>query len=46
MKRHEYKLERQENSYYPFSGKDKWELGKFLLDNFTQSQIDTFLKLE
>ena len=38
--------ERQENSYYPFSSKDEWELGKFLLDNFPQSQIDTFLKLE
>ena len=46
MKWHEYEPERQENSYYPFSGKDEWELGKFLLDNFTQSQIDTFLKLE
>ena len=46
MKRHDYEPERQENSYYPFSRKDEWELGKFLLDNFTQSQIDTFLKLE
>ena len=46
MKQHEYEPHRQENSYYPFSGKDEWELGKFLCDNFTRSQINTFLKLD
>ena len=46
MKQHEYEPQRQENPYHPFSGRDEWELGKFLCDNFTQSQINTFLKLD
>ncbi|KAL4065417.1 hypothetical protein J3A83DRAFT_4080397, partial [Scleroderma citrinum] len=30
----------------PFSGRDEWELGQFLYTNFTQSQINGFLKLK
>ncbi|KAL4075089.1 hypothetical protein V8B97DRAFT_2022669 [Scleroderma yunnanense] len=46
MKWHEYELQRQENLYYLFSGRDEWELGQFLYTNFMQSQIDGFLKLK
>jgi hypothetical protein len=33
------------NPYYPFHDEGKWELGKFLVENLTQTQITKFLKL-
>ncbi|KAG1825143.1 hypothetical protein EV424DRAFT_1280898, partial [Suillus variegatus] len=31
--------------YYPFHDEGEWELGKFLAENLTQTQIIKFLKL-
>ncbi|KAG6906299.1 hypothetical protein DXG01_014687 [Tephrocybe rancida] len=38
--------ERAQNVYYPFKNKKEWDLGKFLMENMTQTQIATYLKLE
>jgi hypothetical protein len=38
--------QRQNNIYYPFSERKEWELGKFLSETLTQSQIDRYLKLQ
>ncbi|KAH7904286.1 hypothetical protein BJ138DRAFT_1239251, partial [Hygrophoropsis aurantiaca] len=35
-----------DNIYQPFESRAEWELGKFLCENLTQSQIDRFLKLD
>ncbi|KAH7909168.1 hypothetical protein BJ138DRAFT_1200335 [Hygrophoropsis aurantiaca] len=35
-----------ENLYQPFENRAEWDLGKFLCENLTQSQIDRFLKLD
>ncbi|KAG2039927.1 hypothetical protein BDR03DRAFT_980544 [Suillus americanus] len=35
----------KENPYYPFQDEGKWQLGKFLVENLTQTQIVKFLKL-
>ncbi|KAG1816509.1 uncharacterized protein BJ212DRAFT_1271648 [Suillus subaureus] len=32
--------------YYPFHDEGEWELGKFLVENLTQTQITKFLKLK
>ncbi|KAG1885930.1 uncharacterized protein F5891DRAFT_1132660 [Suillus fuscotomentosus] len=34
------------NPYYPFTDQGEWELGKFLVENLTQTQIMKFLKLK
>jgi hypothetical protein len=34
------------NHYYPFQDEDEWELGKFMVENLTQTQIIKFLKLK
>ncbi|KAG0692408.1 hypothetical protein DFH29DRAFT_992564 [Suillus ampliporus] len=34
------------NHYYPFHDKGEWELGKFLVENLTQTQMIKFLKLK
>ncbi|KAG9310745.1 hypothetical protein JVU11DRAFT_9351 [Chiua virens] len=31
--------------YWPFPNRDDWSLGKFLVENFSQTQINTFLRL-
>ncbi|KAG2362498.1 hypothetical protein BDR07DRAFT_1223528, partial [Suillus spraguei] len=35
----------KENPYYPFLDEGEWQLGKFLVKNLTQTQINKFLKL-
>ncbi|KAG2131511.1 hypothetical protein BD769DRAFT_1627765 [Suillus cothurnatus] len=42
----EYAYRRKENPYYPFHDGGEWQLGKFLVENLTQTQIDKFLKLK
>lgn len=42
----EYAYRRKINRYYPFYDEGEWELGKFLVENFTQTQITKFLKLK
>ncbi|KAG2085487.1 hypothetical protein BD769DRAFT_1632797 [Suillus cothurnatus] len=42
----EYAYRRKENPYYPFHDEGEWQLGKFLVENLTQTQIDKFLKLK
>ncbi|KAG2043528.1 hypothetical protein BDR03DRAFT_851704, partial [Suillus americanus] len=42
----EYDYRRKINTYYPFHDKGEWELGRFLVENLTQTQIDKFLKLK
>ncbi|KAG1888723.1 hypothetical protein F4604DRAFT_1674358 [Suillus subluteus] len=37
---------RKKNTYYPFHDEGEWELGRFLVENPTQTQIDKFLKLK
>ncbi|KAG0702298.1 hypothetical protein DFH29DRAFT_999403 [Suillus ampliporus] len=37
---------RKINPYYPFQDDGEWELGKFLIENLTQTQIARFLKLK
>ncbi|KAG0693787.1 hypothetical protein DFH29DRAFT_985410 [Suillus ampliporus] len=34
------------NHYYPFHDEGEWELGKFLVENLTQTQMIKFLKLK
>ncbi|KAG1800872.1 uncharacterized protein HD556DRAFT_1430227 [Suillus plorans] len=45
MKAHDYESAREHNMYYPFSGREEWELAKFLIENLNQGQISRFLKL-
>jgi len=42
----EYADQRKENPYYPFMDEGEWELGKFLVENLNQTQINKFLKLK
>ncbi|KAG1864380.1 hypothetical protein F4604DRAFT_1882085 [Suillus subluteus] len=42
----EYDYRRKINTYYPFHDEGEWELGRFLVENLTQTQIDKFLKLK
>jgi len=38
---------RTTNIYYPFAGKDEWELGSFLLSSgLSMKKIDDFLRLK
>ncbi|KAG1883753.1 hypothetical protein F4604DRAFT_1878948 [Suillus subluteus] len=41
-----YDYQRKINTYYPFHDEGEWELGRFLVENLTQTQIDKFLKLK
>ncbi|KAG1895780.1 uncharacterized protein F5891DRAFT_1130491 [Suillus fuscotomentosus] len=41
-----YAYRRKINHYYPFHDEGEWELGKFLVENLTQTQITKFLKLK
>ncbi|KAG2122975.1 hypothetical protein BD769DRAFT_1359974 [Suillus cothurnatus] len=41
-----YAYRRKLNHYYPFQDEDEWELGKFMVENLTQTQIIKFLKLK
>lgn len=36
---------REHSTYYPFPDRDEWEVGKFLTENMTQTEIDKYLKL-
>ncbi|KAG1724676.1 hypothetical protein EDB19DRAFT_1897871 [Suillus lakei] len=45
MKAHDYEPAHKENVYYPFSGREEWELTKFLVNNLNQGQITQFLKI-
>ncbi|KAG9310720.1 hypothetical protein JVU11DRAFT_9321 [Chiua virens] len=40
-----YNENRKINMYWPFPSRDDWSLGKFLVENFTQTQINAFLQL-
>lgn len=40
-----YHGKRQLNMYWPFPDCGEWSLGKFLVENCTQAQINAFLKL-
>lgn len=40
-----YHGKRQLNMYWPFPDRGEWSLGKFLVENCTQAQINAFLKL-
>ncbi|KAG1717844.1 hypothetical protein EDB19DRAFT_1863760 [Suillus lakei] len=41
-----YAYRRKINHYYPFHDEGEWELGKFLVENLTQTQMIKFLKLK
>ncbi|KAG2134157.1 uncharacterized protein EDB93DRAFT_1092883 [Suillus bovinus] len=41
-----YVYRRKINRYYPFQDEGEWELGKFLVENLTQTQMIKFLKLK
>ncbi|KIK22290.1 hypothetical protein PISMIDRAFT_102693 [Pisolithus microcarpus 441] len=41
-----YQENRKMNIYWPFQSHVEWRLGKFLVENLTQAQINTFLKLD
>ncbi|KAG1817122.1 uncharacterized protein BJ212DRAFT_1299292 [Suillus subaureus] len=41
-----YAYQRKINHYYPFHDEGEWELGKFLVENLTQTQMIKFLKLK
>ncbi|KAG1818770.1 hypothetical protein EV424DRAFT_1347576 [Suillus variegatus] len=41
----QYAYRQKINPYYPFHDEGEWELGKFLVENLTQTQITKFLKL-
>ncbi|KAG1848760.1 hypothetical protein DFJ58DRAFT_729794 [Suillus subalutaceus] len=41
----QYAYRRKINPYYPFPDEGEWELGRFLVENLTQTQIMKFLKL-
>ncbi|KAG2039809.1 hypothetical protein BDR03DRAFT_859504, partial [Suillus americanus] len=40
-----YAYRQKINPYYPFPDEGEWELGRFLAENLTQTQITKFLKL-
>ncbi|KAG1755735.1 hypothetical protein EDB19DRAFT_1823246 [Suillus lakei] len=42
----EHAYRRKANPYYPFHDEGEWQLGKFLVEHLTQTQIDKFLKLK
>ena len=42
----EYAGPRKENPYYPFEDEGEWDLGRFLVENLNQTQINKFLKLK
>lgn len=42
----EYADRRKENPYYPFEDEGEWDLGRFLVENLNQTQINKFLKLK
>ncbi|KAG1749592.1 hypothetical protein EDD22DRAFT_981821 [Suillus occidentalis] len=42
----EYSYWRKINRHYPFQDEGEWELGKFLVENLTQTQMIKFLKLK
>ncbi|KAG1739646.1 hypothetical protein EDD22DRAFT_851927 [Suillus occidentalis] len=42
----EYSYRRKINRHYPFQDEGEWELGKFLVENLTQTQMIKFLKLK
>ena len=42
----QYSYRRKINRYYPFQDEGEWELGKFLVENLTQTQMIKFLKLK
>ncbi|KIO11448.1 hypothetical protein M404DRAFT_126753 [Pisolithus tinctorius Marx 270] len=41
-----YQKNRETNIHWPFQSRAEWRLGKFLAENLTQAQINTFLKLD
>ncbi|KAI6139186.1 hypothetical protein BKA82DRAFT_4332359 [Pisolithus tinctorius] len=41
-----YMKNRETNIHWPFQSHVEWRLGKFLAENLTQAQINTFLKLD
>ncbi|KAG2741692.1 hypothetical protein P692DRAFT_20879866 [Suillus brevipes Sb2] len=42
----QYDYRRKINTYYPFQDEGEWELGRFLVESLTQTQIDRFLRLK
>lgn len=40
-----FKQAQEINPYYPFRSRGEWSLAKFLVENFTQTQINQFLTL-
>lgn len=46
MQEHDLQPQRTVNPWYPFDGPGEWSLGRFLVENLSQTQIDQFLKLE
>lgn len=42
----EYAYRRKINHHYPFRDEGEWELGKFMVENLTQTQMIKFLKLK
>jgi hypothetical protein len=41
-----YAYRRKINNHYPFRDEGEWELGKFMVENLTQTQMIKFLKLK
>ncbi|KAG2356647.1 hypothetical protein BDR07DRAFT_1380636 [Suillus spraguei] len=41
-----YAYQRKINCYYPFHDEGEWELGRFMVENLTHTQIIKFLKLK
>ncbi|KAG1819057.1 uncharacterized protein BJ212DRAFT_1446201 [Suillus subaureus] len=41
-----YAYRQKINHYYPFQDEDEWELGKFMVENLTQTQMIKFLRLK
>ncbi|KAG1823965.1 uncharacterized protein BJ212DRAFT_1444833 [Suillus subaureus] len=46
MQEHDLQPQQTVNPWYPFDGPGEWLLGRFLVENLSQTQIDQFLKLE
>lgn len=46
MQEHDLQPQRTVNPWYPFDGPGEWSLGRFLVENLSQTQIDQFFKLE
>ncbi|KAG1777252.1 hypothetical protein EV702DRAFT_1197580 [Suillus placidus] len=42
----QYMYRRKINHHYPFCDEGEWELGKFMVENLTQTQMIKFLKLK